>query len=234
MQINTVEAFGPRQLSTVDFSAAWLCPIESQALLATFPKPAQFSLDKVLDHIDEHLGQFVEHSTFCCLATSDGAGKHDVSPRGDPACALLLLDPKTLCIADRSGDRRVDSLHNIAANPRIGLLVFVPGCGDCVRIAGAAHLSTDPALLDRLAINGKPPHLAIVVTVETAYLHCAKAIKRAALWDTKQHVPSGTLPTFASIIAAQVALTKAEHTTLTDTDEGIGRNGTWQPETAAA
>ena len=234
MQINTVEAFGPRQLSTVQFSPARHSPAESRALLATFPKPAQFSLDKVLDHIDEHLGQFVEHSTFCCLATSDGAGKHDVSPRGDPAGALLVLDPKTVCIADRSGDRRVDSLHNIAANPRIGLLIFVPGCGDCVRIGGAAHLSTDPALLDRLAINGKPPNLAIVVTVETAYLHCAKAIKRAALWDTRKHVARGTLPSFASIIAAQVALTKSEHTTLTDTDEGIGRNGTWQPETAAA
>lgn len=232
MQINTVEAFGPRQLSTVQFSPARLSPAESRALLATFPKPAQFSLDKVLDHIDEHLGLFVEHSTFCCLATSDGAGKHDVSPRGDPAGALLVLDPKTICIADRSGDRRIDSLHNIAANPRIGLLVFVPGCGDCVRIGGAAHLSTDPALLDRLAINGKPPNLAIVVTVETAYLHCAKAIKRAALWDTKQHVAPGTLPTFASIIAAQVALTRAEHTTLKDTDEGLGRNGTWQPEMA--
>lgn len=230
MKIETVEAFAPTQFSNPQLNPARLSPVESRALLATLPQPAAFSRAKVLDHIDEHLAQFLDLSTFCCISTSDGNGKHDVSPRGDPAGALLLLDPKTICIADRSGDHRVDSLHNIAANPRIGLLVFVPGCGDCVRVAGAAHLSTDPALLDRLAINGKPPHLAIVVSVETAYLHCAKAIRRAALWNTDQHVAPGTLPSFARIIAAQVALTAKERSTLADIDEGTGRNGTWQPE----
>ncbi len=234
MEINTVEAFGPKHVSTVERDLACLTPAESRALLDTFPKPAPFSLAKVLDHIDQHLAQFIELSTFCCIATSDRAGKHDVSPRGDPAGAILVLDRNTICIADRSGDHRVDSLHNIADNPRIGLLVFVPGCGDCVRVNGAAHLSVDPALLDQLAINGKPPRLAIVVTVETAYLHCAKAIKRAALWDTKRHVAPGTLPSFARIIAAQVPLTSTERATLADIDEGTGRNGAWQPETDCA
>ncbi len=230
MDINHVEAFGPRHVSTAQLSPARLTPTQSRELLATFPKPAPFSLAKVLDHIDEYLAQFIELSTFCCISTSDCAGKHDVSPRGDPAGALLVTDPRTICIADRSGDHRIDSLRNIAENPRIGLLIFVPGSGDCVRVGGTAHLSVDPTLLARLAVNGKPPRIAIVVSVETAYLHCAKAIKRAGLWDPKRHVAPGTLPTFARIIAAQVALTATERSKLADLDEGIGRNGAWQPE----
>ena len=152
------------------------------SLRALIGEPSGMVQAKIWDTIEPSLRAFIDRSPFLLLATSDAAGNIDVSPKGDPAGFVLVDDERTLYIPDRKGNKLVFGLRNILENPHVGLIFLVPGTSETLRVNGRAELTTDPAVLDRLVARGQAAHLAIRVTVEECFLHCAKAFVRAALW----------------------------------------------------
>lgn len=172
-----------------------------------YPQPSALVIAKDIGHIDWHLRRFIETSPFYCLATADAEGNQDVTPRGDPPGTFKVLGPHTLALPDRPGNNRLDALRNIVANPKVGLLFMIPGIDETVRINGTARLSTDPALLESMAVEGNLPRSAIVVHVVEAFLHCAKAFKRSKLWDATAQVPRDALPTLGAMLADHVKMT---------------------------
>jgi uncharacterized protein len=158
------------------------------------------ALIKEVDRITPQYRKLIEASPFVVVATSGPEGL-DCSPRGDPPGFVRVIDEKTLVIPDRRGNNRIDSLRNLVRDPRISLLFLIPGVGETMRISGCAKISVDPRLTETFAINGKAPKCVLVVTVQTAYFQCTKAIIRSKLWDPASKVDRKTLPTPGSIIA---------------------------------
>jgi len=158
----------------------------ADALRAIYRKPARPALDKQHARLDEHDRAFLAHSPFVVLATTDAAGGCDVSPKGGSPGFVRVLDDSTIAIPDLSGNNRLDSMGNLLESDGIGLLFFVPGRCDTMRVNGRARLSTDDVVLDATTVEGARPKVAIVVTVAEVFLHCQKALRRASLWE-----PSG-------------------------------------------
>jgi PPOX class probable FMN-dependent enzyme len=142
-------------------------------------------------------------SPFLCLGTQNPHGTADVSPRGDPAGFVRILDEGTLAIPDRPGNNRLDSLANIVANPSVGLLFIIPGFDDTLRVNGRASLVTDPDLLEGMRVNDRLPRLAIVVRVREVFMHCAKAFRRSQLWNPASFQDRATMPSLSKIILDQ-------------------------------
>ena len=159
---------------------------------------------KELDRLDRHCRRFIELSPFLVMATSDASGRCDASPKGDAPGFVQVRDERTILIPDRVGNNRVDSLQNILANPRIGLIFFLPGYQETLRVNGRAEISTEPTLLEATAHAGKPPKSVLVVTVEEAYMHCGKALIRSHLWDPARHLEKGAFPSLARVLADQI------------------------------
>ncbi|HEY7621976.1 MAG TPA: pyridoxamine 5'-phosphate oxidase family protein [Solirubrobacteraceae bacterium] len=163
-------------------------------------EPQQRVLDKQLDHLDRHCRDFIARSPIALLATAGADGRCDCSPRGGPPGFARVLDERTLAIPDYTGNRRQDSHVNVLENPHVGLIFLLPGMGETLRVNGGARLSNDPALLESLATGGtRPPRTALVVHVEEAYLHCAKAFLRGQVWNPETWTPAGELPSAAEI-----------------------------------
>ena len=154
-----------------------------------YPAPKGPPVEKTLYALDKHCRNFIAHSPLLLLGT-DG----DVSPRGDDPGFVQVADDNTLIIPDRKGNSRVDSLENILSNPTIGILFLVPGMDVTLRIRGEASLTQDPEILEPLALNGKSPASAIVVTVKEAFLHCGKALIRSDIWNPEVQVADGVFP----------------------------------------
>jgi PPOX class probable FMN-dependent enzyme len=162
---------------------------------------------KTLPRLDRFCRDFIALSPFLVLATADGAGGVDASPRGDAPGFVAVLDDSTLLLPDRPGNRRVDSFQNIVASPGIGLIFFVPGIDETLRVNGRARLATDPALLAGVAAQGKIPTTGVLIEVQEAFFHCAKALIRSRLWDPDARVERTTFPTLGHIIAEQTRAT---------------------------
>ena len=161
--------------------------ITSEAeLRALVGAPSELALRKQIDHINQHARDFIARSPFLLLATSDAQGRCDVSPKGDPAGFVHVLDDKHLVIPDRPGNKRFDGLRNILANPHVGLIFLLPGKDETLRINGRAWITRDEDLLARMEVNGKRPLAAIGVEVEELFFHCAKAFRRSLLWMPEQ------------------------------------------------
>jgi len=176
-----------------------------EALRAVMGHPMDLAVRKALPRLDKYCKAFVERAPFMCLGTSDAAGRTDVSPRGDQPGFVLVLDDSRLFIPERPGNARYDSLTNILSNPQVGLLFFVPGYEDMLRVNGRARLIHDDALMARCTVNGKAPKIGIEVAVEEAYLHCAKALRRSKLWDAATQRDRAELPTLGRMILEQTA-----------------------------
>ena len=159
--------------------------------------------EKVLDHLDAYALRFIALSPFLVLASADGAGAVDASPRGDAPGFVAAPDAHTLVIPDRRGNNRVDSFVNILTNPQVGLIFFVPGIPETLRVNGAAEITRDPALLEPLIAQGKVPETGLVVRVREALFHCGKALIRSRLWDPAHHVPRDGFPSLGRILADQ-------------------------------
>jgi PPOX class probable FMN-dependent enzyme len=172
---------------------------DEASLRALLGEPTPLVCAKVRDRLNRLTRVFVESSPLLFLATSGGDGSCDVSPRGDPEGFVRILDDRTLLIPERPGNRLADSLRNILANPRIGLLFIVRGVGDTLRVNGRATITTDSFLLRECAVEGKVPRLGIVVDVEEAFTHCSKAFLRSDLWNPSRFVDRATLPTNGAI-----------------------------------
>jgi uncharacterized protein len=183
---------------------------QAAALVASYPAVSKLAEAKDIGRLDAHLGRYIALSPICFVATADKTGKQDVTPRGDPPGAFKVLDEKTLAFADRPGNNRLDTLKNILENPEIALIFLLPGTNETVRVAGTARLSTDPELLASMAVQGKEPKCAIVVSVRQAYLHCAKALLRSKLWTGEYAQPKGTFPSIARMIGDQVGMTEEQ------------------------
>ncbi len=169
-----------------------------EALYDATPAPA--AMVKVSGRITPHYRALIEASPFVLLATS-GPGGLDCSPRGDAASAAVILDDRTLVLPDRRGNNRLDSLRNVIADPRVALLFLIPGSGTTMRVNGRAVISADPDLLARLAVEGKAPRTALIITVDEAYFQCARAIVRSGLWDQATQDRAAGLPTPGQILA---------------------------------
>jgi PPOX class probable FMN-dependent enzyme len=167
---------------------------------------------KCLTSLDKHAQDFIRRSPFMCVGTQGVDGKADVSPRGDPIGFVQILDEHTLAIPDRPGNNRLDTLVNILANPSIGLLFIIPGFDDTLRVNGRARLVTDPGILKTMAVEGRTPKLAILIDVQEAFLHCAKAFRRSHLWDPHHFQDRNGMPSLSKIIMDQ--------TTGAPTDDG--------------
>jgi hypothetical protein len=147
--------------------------------------------------------EWLKASPFCVLATSDAEGRCDASPKGDPAGQLIhVLDPQTIVIAERPGNKRADGYLNILANPHVGLIALIPGRNDTLRINGRARLVRDAPWFDELAVRGKRPILAIVIEVEQVFSHCPKAFLRSGLWEPASWPPVEDMPSVAALTKA--------------------------------
>jgi PPOX class probable FMN-dependent enzyme len=185
--------------------------VSSQAdLRAHFGKVSQLAERKVLHHLDRFCRDFIALSPFLVIATSDGAGNADASPRGDAPGFVAVLDDTTLLIPDRRGNNRVDTLSNILASPAVGLILFVPGIDETLRINGKAALCQDAALLAPLTAHGVTPSIGLQVSVEQAYFHCGKALMRARLWKPEAQVKRSSFPSLGRIIAEQTKAIEVE------------------------
>lgn len=162
--------------------------------------PVGAPIDKEIDYLHPHYQKLIAASPFFVLATGGPAGM-DASPRGDAPGFVVVEDEKTLLIPDRRGNNRVDSLRNIIADPRVALLFLIPGVGETLRVNGRAEIRTDPALLERFAVEGKLPRSVVVVRVDTCFFQCARAIFRSNLWDPARFVTRSTLPSTGTILS---------------------------------
>ncbi|WP_226577478.1 pyridoxamine 5'-phosphate oxidase family protein [Acuticoccus sediminis] len=151
-------------------------------------------VDKVIDRLDDICRAFIARSPFCIIATATPGTHIDVSPRGDPAGFVTVLDDRHVAIPDRPGNRRVDTFRNILADPHVGLIFLVPGKGETLRLRGEGRIVRDQALRRSMAVDGKVPALALVVRVDEAFVHCPKAFIRSGLWDTNTWPQTDTLP----------------------------------------
>lgn len=147
--------------------------------------------------------RFIAASPYVLMGTADAEGNCDVTPRGDRPGAILVLDDTSLVIPDRLGNRRIDSMRNIVANPHVGLLFIVPGTDETVRVNGRARITRDPDLLARLVMDGKTPKVAIVVEVDQVFTHCARSFLRSKLWEPASWPDPDTIPTLAAMDAEQ-------------------------------
>jgi hypothetical protein len=162
--------------------------------------PSDAVVSKIADHLNSLTRQFIERSPFMCVATARPDGGLDVSPRGDPAGFVRILDEKTLLIPDRPGNRIADTLTNLLVDPRIALLFLIPGVGDSFRVNGVATIVEDPELLAASEVNGKVPKLGVVVAIEEAYTQCSKALIRSDLWNSERHIERDDLPSSGEIL----------------------------------
>lgn len=167
--------------------------------------PAPRAAQKVLDRLDVHCRNFIELSPFCVLSSSNADGQADASPRGDPPGFVKVLDEKTLLLPDRPGNNQVDSLQNIVQNPGVGLLFFVPGMNETLRVKGKAEVTTDPALLEPLTVGRRAPLSGLKVVVEEAFLHCGRALIRSRIWDADAQIDRSSYPTYGQVLADQIA-----------------------------
>ena len=154
---------------------------------------------KTIDHLDRHCVNFIKSSTFCIIATSDG-NNLDVSPKGDPAGFVKVLDKNNIIIPDRPGNNRIDGLLNILQHPYVGLLFLIPSVNETLRINGKAKIIDDIKLCQNYAINGRPPRTIIQVTASEVFLHCGKAPLRGGLWKQETWSKSRPVPNLYEII----------------------------------
>ncbi len=155
---------------------------------------------KIADHLNDLTRQFIERSPFLCVATASPDGGLDVSPRGDPAGFVRILDERTLLLLDRPGNRIADTLRNLLEDSRIALLFLIPGVGDTFRVNGRAMIIDDRELLAPCAVEGKIPKLGILVSIEEAYTQCPKAMIRSDLWNPARHIDRSELPSPGKIL----------------------------------
>ena len=181
--------------------------IETLAQLrALFPQPSERALKKQLDRLDAHCRNFIGLSPFCVLASVDAQGNVDASPRGGKPGFVTVVDERTLYVPDSPGNNRIDSLSNIVATGRVGMIFMIPGVDETLRVNGAARLRNEPDLLERFRDDKRAPRVVIEVSVREAYLHCAKAFMRSQLWSDASRIDRERLPSLSQMIRDQTGL----------------------------
>jgi PPOX class probable FMN-dependent enzyme len=175
---------------------------DEQELREVIGSPTELVASKIADRLNDLTRQFIERSPFVCVSTARPDGGLDVSPRGDPAGFVRILDERTLLLPERPGNKLADTLTNLLADDRIALLFLIPGVGDSFRVNGRASIVDDEQLLAASAVDGKAPRLGILVAVEEAYTQCSKALIRSDLWNPDRHLDRRELPSSGEIMRA--------------------------------
>ncbi|MFI0846284.1 pyridoxamine 5'-phosphate oxidase family protein [Mesorhizobium sp. IMUNJ 23232] len=170
-----------------------------EELEALYGQPGEASLVKELDRLIPEYATLIEAAPFVALATAGPEGL-DCSPRGDVAGFVRIRDDRTLLMPDRRGNNRADSLKNIIRDGRAGLLFLIPGSGMTLRVNGRAEVSIDPELCASFVMEGRPARSVIVISIDTVYFQCARAIRRSDLWNPEKHVDEKSLPTPGRIL----------------------------------
>jgi len=169
-----------------------------------YGSPSERSLKKQLSRLDPHARAFIARSPFLVIASSDPSGRCDASPKGDMPGFVRVLDEATLLIPDRLGNNRVDTIGNLLACPGIGLIFFVPGVSETLRVNGRARITADEALLEGSIVGGKAPRSGILVTADEVYFHCGKALIRSDLWNPEKQLKRSEFPSLGRILADQI------------------------------
>ncbi len=168
-------------------------------LRAIYGEPAGAAVSKQVEYLHPHYQALIRAAPFCVLATVGDTV--EITPRGDAPGFVEIVDDRTLLLPDRRGNNRIDNLRNIVADPRVSLLFLIPGIGETLRVIGRAQISVDPALLARFVVNGQVPRTVLVVTVESCFFQCAKALMRSRLWDPAAQIQRQSLPSNGTILA---------------------------------
>jgi PPOX class probable FMN-dependent enzyme len=172
---------------------------DEAALRALYGQTHPRAAKKIIDRLDQHCLAFIAASPFLLIATSDGS-RLDVSPRGDPAGSVVVEDDRHILVADRPGNNRIDGLVNILRHPRVGTIFLIPGVRETLRVNGRATIHAEPELLARCAMNGRPPITVLRIKVEEVFLHCAKALLRARLWEPASWPQARPVPVMSDMI----------------------------------
>ena len=167
-------------------------------LRSIYGEPAGAAVSKQVDHLHPHYQALIKASPFCVLATVGDTV--EITPRGDAPGFVEIQDAHTLLLPDRRGNNRIDNLRNIVMDPRVTLLFLIPGVGETLRVIGRAAISVDPALLARYVVNNQLPKSVLVVTVESCFFQCAKALMRSKLWDPTGQIERTALPSNGRIL----------------------------------
>lgn len=170
------------------------------ALEALFGEVAPPSLAKETDSLHPLYARWIGQARFALLATCGPHGV-DVSPRGDAGPLVRIVDEHSLLLPERRGNNRIDSLRNLVADPRVGLLFMIPGVGETLRVRGRAQIDADPELLDSFAMDGKRPHCVLRIAVDKVFFQCARSVLRSRLWHSDEHDTAG-VPTPGAMLAA--------------------------------
>jgi uncharacterized protein len=204
-----------------DVAAAESTISNEGSLRGLYDQPMELALLKQLDRLDAHCRNFLAHSPFLVIGSTRPGRGTDVSPRGDAPGFVRVLDDHTIAIPDRPGNNRLDTMSNIVADAEVGLLFFIPGIDETLRINGTARLSREPDQLAASAVKGREPRLVILVTVREAFLHCGKALKRSKLWHDDYRIDRKSFPSLGRMIIEQ---TKPAQVTVEQADAFIEDN----------
>lgn len=160
-------------------------------------------LEKHTSYLTPLLVEFLMSSPLFMVATSDAEGNCDVSPKGDPAGSIRVLNERTIAIPDRPGNRRVDSHRNILENPHIGVIFVVPSVEETVRVNGRAFLTDDPELMETMKVQDRAPKMATIVEIDEVYVHCSRSFLRGSVWKPETWPDPDTIPTIAAMMSEQ-------------------------------
>lgn len=196
--------------------------VRDEASLRALYQPVHaLAVQKQRQTLGPNAKAFIRRSPFLCIGTQGSGGRADVSPRGDAAGFVRILDDKTIAIPDRPGNNRLDTLDNIVANPRVGLLFLIPGYDETLRLNGRASLTSQPDLLESMAVGDRLPKLAIVVEVDEVFLHCAKAFRRSRLWDPASLQDRSDMPSLMQMILDDTTGAPSDPEAMTQMDENL-------------
>lgn len=162
---------------------------------------AEASIKKEISFIHPLYQKLIQASPFAVMATSGPDGL-DASPRGDAPGFVQILDEHRLLMPERRGNNRVDSLRNLVTDSRVALFFMIPGVGETLRVNGRATITVEPELMARFEVQGKPPKCVLVIQVESVFFQCARAIKRARLWEQSAQQTAPDIPSAGRILAA--------------------------------
>ncbi|MGK3943903.1 MSMEG_1061 family FMN-dependent PPOX-type flavoprotein [Streptomyces caeruleatus] len=179
---------------------------DPEALRQVYALPSDAAIRKQMTELTEQTRKLIACASLVMVASADAEGNCDVSPRGGPAGFVAVLDARTVAIPDATGNKRLDTLYNVMATGRAGLLFVIPGRTTTLRVNGRACVSTDPELLSQLTAVGKPPASALVVGIQEVYPHCPKALLRSAAWKPEQWLPADAQPSSAEVTLAQLRM----------------------------
>lgn len=169
-----------------------------------YPTPSARAVGKELRYLDHHMRNFLKRSPLVVISTVGSNGSTDASPRGGDPGFVQVSSKGQLLLPDYKGNNRLDSLRNIVETGSLGLLVFVPGVNELLRVNGTAFLTNDEAYLKQCTYQNHPPKTVIVMEVQEAFLHCAKALMRSNFWSPEAQIDRGELPTMGEMLKDQL------------------------------